>query len=236
MERLDEKLMESFFLCIVAPLLGAAPLLVPTPLNAIARLVFALAFSVSAFVLSVTRLFRQLNELRDCRLGFFGERAVAEEINQLMRDGCRVFHDVPMEPYGNIDHVIIAPTGVYAVETKTRRKRKAKPGKRNHEVEYDGKVLRFPQGIDSSGLDQAKQQAHRLRVLLSKAVGEPVKVTAILTLPGWFVSSTVKDGLKVVNPKQIRHVVLDDKPTKLSNSFMERISHQLDQRTRDVEI
>jgi hypothetical protein len=85
-----------------------------------------------------------------------------------------------MEPYGNIDHVIVASTGVFAVETKTRRKKEARPGKRNHEVEYDGKVLRFPQGIDTSGLEQAKQQTDRLRVFLSKAVGEPVNVTAIL--------------------------------------------------------
>jgi hypothetical protein len=50
---------------------------------------------------------------REYRLGFAGERAVAEELNQLMLDGCRVFHDVPMEPYGNIDHVLIAPAGIF---------------------------------------------------------------------------------------------------------------------------
>jgi homoserine kinase len=65
---------------------------------------------------------------------------VAEEINLLMLDGCRVFHDVPIEPYGNIDHVIVAPSAVYAVETKTRRKRKALPknaNQKNYEVFYD---------------------------------------------------------------------------------------------------
>jgi H+/gluconate symporter-like permease len=56
-EKLDEKLMESFFLCIVAPLLGGVVLLVPTAVNATVRLVYAFVFSVSAFVLSVTRLF-----------------------------------------------------------------------------------------------------------------------------------------------------------------------------------
>ena len=55
--------------------------------------------------------------------GFAGERAVAEELNQLIRAGCYVFHDVPMAPYGNIDHVLVTPKGIYAVETKARRKR-----------------------------------------------------------------------------------------------------------------
>lgn len=93
-----------------------------------------------------------------------------------MRDGCHVFHDVPMEPYGNLDHVIVAPSGVYAVETKTRRKRKAPPGKRDHEVLFDGKRLEYPQGTETQSLEQARQQADRLRALLGKAVGEPAAI------------------------------------------------------------
>ena len=35
-----------------------------------------------------------------------------------MLEGCHVFHDVPMEPYGNIDQVVVAHSGIYAVETR----------------------------------------------------------------------------------------------------------------------
>ena len=93
------------------------------------------------FALLVWRLIYLIKRRRKYRLGFAGERAVAEELNQLMLDGCRVFHDVPMEPYGNIDHVLIAPADVYAVETKARRKRKTSDGKREHEVVFDGKCF-----------------------------------------------------------------------------------------------
>jgi hypothetical protein len=102
-----------------------------------------------------------------------------------MLEGYHVFHDVPMEPYGNIDHVVVARTGIYAVETKTRRKRKAPDGQRDHEVVFDGKTLQFPGDNDLRSLEQTRQQAERLRVFLIAAVGEPVKVGEILTLPGW---------------------------------------------------
>jgi hypothetical protein len=120
------------------------------------------------------------------------------------------------------------------VETKTRRKRNAATGKRDYEVIFDGKSLEFPHGGDTHGLEQARQQADRLRVLLAKAVGEPVPVTPILTLPGWFVTSRVRADVKVLNPKSIRSVVKGKGPPALKPDLITRVSHQLDQKCRDV--
>ena len=39
-----------------------------------------------------------------------------------MRDGFAVFHDVPGDKAFNVDHVVIGPQGVFAVETKGRGK------------------------------------------------------------------------------------------------------------------
>lgn len=44
------------------------------------------------------------------------------------------------------------------------------------------------------------------------------------------------DRMKVLNPKQIRQVVLTDGGTKLAPELIQRISHQLAQRCRDVEL
>ena len=52
---------------------------------------------------------------------------MAEELNRLILGAAEYFHDVPMEPYGNIDHVLVAPTGIYAVETEARRKGRRRP-------------------------------------------------------------------------------------------------------------
>lgn len=205
-------------------------------LGPLAILIIGGVVALAGFSWSVVRLLRVADELRSYSLGFHGERAVAEEINQLMRDGFFVFHDLPMDPYGNIDHVIIGPSGVYAVETKTRRKRKAPPGKKDHVVFYDGNSLEYPHCWDSHGLQQAKQQADRLRVFLGKAVAEPVKVTPILTLPGWFITNRSKPEMAVVTPKGIRAVVLNGGSQTLSAQQIKRIVHQIEQKCRDVEL
>jgi hypothetical protein len=46
----------------------------------------------------------------------------------------------------------------------------------------------------------------------------------------------VNEWIKVVNPKQIRQVVLNARDAKLAPQIIERISHQLDQLCRDVEL
>lgn len=239
LERLDERINDTLLWLFVGPALLTTVLLVQTPALKISQSYAAfgliLIASVVAFAFLARRLVRLLNVRRDFRLGFAGERAVAEELNQLMLDGCRVFHDVPMEPYGNIDHVVLAPTGIYAIETKARRKRPAPAGQRDHEVVFDGKLLNFPHYSETKAVEQAKQQADRLRMFLSKAIGEPVKVGAILTFPGWLVSSRVKSEIKVLNPKGIRSAVRDSRLPVLPKQMLDRIAHQLDQRCRDVE-
>ena len=75
-----------------------------------------------------------VKKYRDYSLGLMGERAVGEELNLLMAEGCRVFHDYPGGPNWNIDHVVVAPSGVYGIETKMRRKSRAPKGKKDQEV------------------------------------------------------------------------------------------------------
>jgi hypothetical protein len=84
-------------------------------------------------------------------------------------------------------------------------------GKWNYEIVFDGKTLRLPGGADSRPLDHAKQQADRLGAFLSEAVGDRVKVGAILTFPGWYITGGVKTGIQVLNPKLIRGLVLNDR-------------------------
>lgn len=239
LERLDEQLNDNLILIFFGPGVVTAFLVVSKPVtkpgSSVSIAVIALLIGAAWFAWQLWKIIGLIQRRRNYRLGFAGERAVAEELNQLMLDGCRIFHDVPMEPYGNVDHVIVAPSGVYAVETKARRKRKAPPGKRDHEIVFDGECLSFPEGTDTKALHQAKQQADRLRAFVSKAVGEAVKVRPILTFPGWFVTTRSKADMKVLNPKNIRSAVLDNRLPVLPEQLRQRIIHQLDQKCRDVE-
>lgn len=110
-------------------------------LNAIeAALILVLV--VIALFFMMRRVFRSIEELRRKRLGMEGEIATGEELNQLMLDGCRVFHDVPFE-YGNIDHVVVSTSGVFAVETKTLTKSNEN-GSEKATVDYNDNLVRCP--------------------------------------------------------------------------------------------
>ncbi len=82
-------------------------------------------------VLVVRMLLRLIQYLADVETGWRGECLVGEMLTELLKDGCFVFHDVPGDGKWNIDHVVIAPTGVFAVETKTRRKKQMKNAPRD---------------------------------------------------------------------------------------------------------
>ena len=171
----------------------------------------------------------------DLRLGMAGEMAAGEELNRLMLDGYHVYHDFPADRF-NIDHILAGPSGVFAVETKARSKR----GKGNRMAEatvsYDGECLRFPSWVTSEPIDQAKAQAAWLCKWLSSAVGESVKVSPMVTIPGWYIERKSPDGVPVLNPKEVKNYLDAKNEVTLSESMIKRICHQLEQKCRDVDL
>jgi hypothetical protein len=199
------------------------------------------AFPVTLLILTVVLSFigalRALNLVRvrsNYLLGLSGERFVAEELSKLVLGGCHVFHDFPGGSGWNIDHILVAESGVFAIETKTRRKGKTNWGKRDYIVEFDGKELHYPHTTDSYGLEQAKANAQSLSRLLSQATGQKIWVEPILVLPGWMVNRRAEGEVKVINPKEIARLVLTDHKV-LSDSSIKQICSYLDQKCRDVE-
>jgi len=105
---------------------------------------------------------RHFKKRRNYLLGYLGERAVAQELEPLTREGYHVFHDAPVEKVEgsfNLDHVVVGPTGLFAIETKTRRKGRAREGLADHKVFYDGRQLIWPWAEDVFGLKQAQNEA-----------------------------------------------------------------------------
>jgi hypothetical protein len=185
------------------------------------------------FAAVAARKIRSLLRERACyRLGFEGERYVAEELNQLMADGFRVFHDVPFDNY-NLDHVLVGPPGVFVIETKTRRKPVSDEGEKAYKVTFDGAVLHFPKGSDTDALDQVRRNRDTLSKWLSSATGDRVRARGILTIPGWFVEQIVPSAdVQCLNPKQIRSAVLRMTQVPLTAQQIQRASHQLEQKCK----
>ncbi|MDT3737299.1 MAG: nuclease-related domain-containing protein [Denitratisoma sp.] len=176
---------------------------------------------------------RLIKERIKLQLGYEAEVAAAQELNTLAHDGYWVFHDFPAEKF-NIDHVVVGPSGVYAVETKGRPKRTGGGDNKGWEVLYDGRSLKFPEWTETAPLQQAARQAKWLKEWLSSAVGEPLQVEPVLMLPGWYVRRTASEGIAVLNPKNAGgYFNLIAKQT-LSEKLIKQIVHQLDQRCRNV--
>jgi len=199
------------------------------PFNNLIVIIVVLCF----MVFFAYKLFRLLMLRKNYRLGYEGEMATGQELNMLMLKGYHVYHDFPAGRF-NIDHIVVGANGVFAVETKAKSKPTSGNSNSSAKVIYDGKVLRFPNGVHSDALGQAKRQAQWLSNWLGSAVGESVQVQAAVTLPGWFVERTSPKGIPVLNPKQFQGYLKNIRNIQLTEPQIKRIVHQLEQKCRDV--
>lgn len=202
--------------------------------ESVLRTVIGILFGIGTITYLLFTILKQLKRANKLRLGYESEVAIAQELNQLMRDGAYVFHDVPAEGF-NIDHVIVWPKGVFAVETKGRMKPKRDRGNEDAKVIFDGQRLQFPGWSEIAPLDQATRQARWLEQWLSSAVGEKVGVKPVLALPGWYVELKGRSDVVIINGKNASGTFSKLFHTALSDEMTKRIAHQLEQRCRDVE-
>ena len=130
---------------------------------------------------------RHARRRQQARDGLLAERVTGMQLNRLVAQGCTVLHDLPSD-VGNIDHVVVAPQGVFVIETKSFRKPKGDG--ENHRVRYDGKALHFPDFVNVDAVAQAERSAQWVqRYLRDKGMPETAVMPA-LALPGWYVERT----------------------------------------------
>jgi hypothetical protein len=189
---------------------------------------------IAAIVYLVFKLVGLLSRRRRIRLDYEGELAVGQELNQLMLQGFLVYHDFPADTF-TIDHIVVGPIGVFAVETNTLGRRSGRGGSSEEPtVTYDGRMLDSGHSSDFETIEQAKQQADWLSNWLATATEEPLAVRAIVTLPGWVVKRTSADGIPVVNPGQFTSLFEHIKPRPVSEKMLNRIREQLELKCRSI--
>lgn len=193
-----------------------------------------LGISILGFVSCLcVKLIRQFRRVDALSLGLDAELAVGQELDQLMRQGAVVYHDFPCDNF-NIDHVVLAPQGVFAVETKGYAKPNRQRGVADAKVEFDGKVLKFPTWTTTKPIDQAKRQARWLSQWLASAVGSPIAVTPVLALPGWYVERKGRGEVWLFSGKELTKLLSLRGAPPLAEQDLQRVSHQIEQRCRDV--
>lgn len=221
------------FVAVAKLLVSFAP---QTPLRLGLSIVAGVVLTVLYF--AGRQAYALLRRNRNDALGYLGERAVGEALEPLGPQGFRVFHDVPAEGRTgtfNVDHVVVGPNGIFAIETKTRRKGRARPGFEAHKVAYDGARLIWPWAEDTHGLENAKDRAAWLGTWLQQRTGLAVIPQPVLALPGWYVVPRGIGPVLVLNHKQLPTTIPRHSAGNLTPQQIDLIARQLDDICRDVE-
>ena len=188
---------------------------------------------VVAGLVAVWRFRRLAPKYRAMKRGWQGELAVGYLLEQLRLHGYYILHDLDCGKGGNIDHVVLGPAGVFAIETKTY----SKPGAQEARIRYYGHRLQIP-GVsekmlnDKDPIRQAKRVAALGADLVKGVTGRSVFVKPIVLFPGWWVDEHLNADVWVMNPERFVKQV-QSMPARLSSNdrdfiFERLLRHQAD--------
>lgn len=178
LDKMDEILFVPFMLLLLA-LMEWGRWYFKSPVSLVTAIIFSLfALAVSTWATLKIRKLRQI--MRQLTLGRDGERVVGQCLEELRAKGYIVFHDIAGEDF-NIDHIVIAPTGIFTVETKTV----SKPFRGETVISFDGEKTLI-NGIkpDRDPIIQARSQASWVMEFLKSSLGRSFPVRPAVVFPG----------------------------------------------------
>ena len=188
---------------------------------------FLITMIVLGFAYVARKLWLKSNDLIKLKLGRDAELAVASELIELQSHGYQVFHDIQADGF-NIDHLVVGPTGIFAVETKGRHKRLKDDI--NYKVKFDNNHLAFPSWFESKPLEQAQNQANWVNKWLYESTGFNTLVLPVLCFPGWFVELKQRPPFPIVSHKQIVKTILSMRQVSLNQEQQRAVCYQVVQR------
>ena len=145
--------------------------------------------------IAVWRIVALRKQIRTMRLGRDGERLVGQSLEELRAKGYVVIHDLPGDGF-NVDHVLVGPGGVYAVETKTRMK----PIGHDAQVVYDGETIKVDGfAPERDPVRQVRAEADFVRGLIESTTGRRMDVRPVVLFPGWYTKFEGPKDIWVLN-------------------------------------
>lgn len=173
------------------------------------------------------RIFRFRKEIRNLNQAEKGERRIAELLRQLRRRDYVAFDDLLVRN-ANIDHVLVGPGGIFAIETKA------------YWIFGDGRV-----GVDESGvlrlsgkpafkdpLRQATLAAQAVAKVLQDRMQKQYDVTPVLVFPGWKLRGARRETGVIVLTDAIIAEFFEGRSRLLANQDVSSICSHLDQVAR----
>lgn len=150
-------------------------------------------------------------------MGARAEEKVSEILGGLPK-GYAVFNDFPC-PMGNIDHIVVGPTGVFVIETKSH----------SGEITLspDGNLLRDGKPLEKDFLKQVLGQSFWLKEKLAGPDGRAPFVNPVVVFTCAFVKvyQPVK-SVRIVNKKWLLGCITENK-SRLETEELDRIFYRL---------
>ena len=183
-----------------------------------ALLFLAVAFTGVSLILGgrIYKQFRNLNR------GERGELHVADALEDLRALGYRPVHDLVRDRF-NIDHVLVGPGGVFAIETKFRSG-SGEISFRNGQGLFVGN---YPE--ENNVLAQARGNAREVNRMIEESCGRWEWVKPLVVFAGdWRVKDEWRDtDARVFTPKQLKSYIARQQP-KLTRSEIDLIASHLE--------
>lgn len=133
---------------------------------------------------------RQVRFLRDANI------AIGHQLHRIAAGHGCTYHDVPTTA-GVVDHVLIGPDGVYAINVVARRR------VRKGQVRLQGHSLLFSNSKAHQSVVPIAASAARLQKQLSLHVGNVIRVRSVIAVPGWQIPEQLSRDHLLVNERTL---------------------------------
>ena len=183
--------------------------------------------AIVATVAAAIWLWRLFPIARRLNRGERGELHVVDVLEELRSEGYKPVHDIVGDGF-NIDHVIVGPGGVFAIETKYRSG-KGQITFRNTEGMFVGDRLE-----EKDCLRQARMSAAAIRDLIHDSCGRREWVTPIVVFVGeWKIRDEWRDtDTRVFTPDKLLRYIRNQQP-RLTGNEIELIASHLERSAKN---
>jgi len=172
---------------------------------------FEILVVVAFWIYFILLLSKNIEKIRNYKLGRDGERSVAQYLSVVARQlskentNMHIYHDLVNEKKNfNIDHVVVSKKGIFIVETKTYRKDAGQTNK----ITSNGKELfKNGQKMTNNIPLQVKGQAQWLQSELLQTTGKKYSIISTIAFVGWYVDSRKIDDIYITQAKTLKNIL-----------------------------
>ncbi|MDN4504029.1 nuclease-related domain-containing protein [Alteromonadaceae bacterium BrNp21-10] len=200
------------------------------------NLLTLVAIFLCAVLVVLWKIIKLKRNQMNLRLGLEAEWFTAIELYNGLPHSYKIFNDIQCDNF-NIDHLVVGPNGVFAIETKGRRKPNLKATKNNkgetpkeYEVKVEGDKLIFPTFSETDTTQQAARQAKWAQKWLTQATGINVPVWPVVNIPGWFVRNGKNQTMLIASTRNLTASLMKANKFTFDEKQVDAIAYQVRQK------